>query len=185
MSNNAPPKSAASQKKNSKKKKQRWWQWPWFTSRWSRITLAVAIFAGFGLLIALVNAYFSFSQMIDRKLSGEIFQNTARVYSAPLTLFRGQLIRHTTITDYLVKAHYSEKGRGPGSRVGQYTDSKRSLEILPQEESFYGASDGHVKIDFDEKSIARIVSLPSNNPLDSYEIEPLLITNLFDKNREK
>ena len=123
--------------------------------------------------------------MIDRKLSGEIFQNTARVYSAPLTLFRGQPIRRSTITDYLTKAHYSQKDRGTASRVGQYADSKRSLEIIPQEESFYGANDGRVKIDFDEKSIARIVSLPSNNPLDSYEIEPLLITNLFDKTREK
>ncbi|HEU0005895.1 MAG TPA: transglycosylase domain-containing protein, partial [Terriglobia bacterium] len=184
MSNNAPPKSAAPQKKNPKRK-QRWWQWPWFVSRWSKITLAVSIFAVFGLAIALVNAYLSFSRMIDRKLAGEIFQNTAQVYSAPLTLFRGQPIRRGTITTYLNKAHYSEKGKGPGSRVGEYTDSKRSLEIIPQAESFYGASEGHVKIDFDAKSVVRIISLPSNNPLDSYEIEPLLITNLFDKTREK
>ena len=135
--------------------------------------------------VVLVNAYLSFSRMIDRKLSGEIFQNTARVYSAPLTLFRGQPIRRSTITNYLVKAHYSEKGNGPGSRFGQYADSKRSLQIIPQEESFYGAHAGHVRIDFDDKSINRIVALPSNNPLDSYEIEPLLITNLFDKTREK
>ena len=135
--------------------------------------------------VVLVNAYLSFSRMIDRKLSGEIFQNTARVYSAPLTLFRGQPIRRSTITNYLVKAHYSEKGKGTGSRFGQYADLKRSLEIIPQEESFYGAQEGHVRIDFDEKSITRIIALPSNNPLDSYEIEPLLITNLFDKDREK
>src|SRR5687768_8768816 len=147
---NTPTKSAASQKKTSKKK-HHWWQWPWFVSRWSRITLAVSTFAVFGLVIALANAYLSFSRMIDRKLSGEIFQNTARVYSAPLTLFRGQPIRRSTITDYLVKAHYSEQGKGPGSRLGQYADSKRSLEIIPQEESFYGAQDGHVRIDFDEK----------------------------------
>ncbi|HEX2520550.1 MAG TPA: hypothetical protein VHP35_00390, partial [Terriglobia bacterium] len=115
--------------------------------------------------IILVNAYLSFSRMIDRKLSGEIFQNTARVYSAPLTLFRGQPIRRSTITDYLVKAHYSEKGRGLGSRFGQYAELKRSLEIIPQEESFYGAQQGHVRIDFGEKSINRIVALPSNNPL--------------------
>jgi penicillin-binding protein 1B len=184
MSNSSPPKSAASQKKPTKKKR-RWWHWPWFTSRWSKITLAVSIFAVFALFIALLNWYLSFSRMIDRKLSGEIFQNTARVYSAPLTLFRGQPIRRSTITDYLSRAHYSEKAKGTASRVGQYADSKRSLEIIPQEESFYGANEGRVKIDFNEKSVARIVSLPSNNPLDSYEIEPLLITNLFDKTREK
>jgi len=122
--------------------------------------------------------------MIDRKLSGEIFQNTAQLYSAPLTLFRGQTIRREMIRDYLNKAQYTEKSQGTRSRVGQYADSKRSLEIIPLEESFYGTA-GRVKIDFDEKSVVRIISLPSNNPLDSYEIEPLLITNLFDKKREK
>ena len=181
---NIAPKSAAPQKKKPKKK-QRWWQWPWFVSRSSRIALAVSVFVTSILAIVLINAYLSFSRMIDRKLSGEIFQNTARVYSAPLTLFRGQTIRRATITDYLKKAHYSEKGKGATSRLGEYSNSKRSLEIIPQEESFYGASDGRVKIDFDEKSVVRIVALPSNNPLDSYEIEPLLITNLFDKTREK
>jgi len=55
----------------------------------------------FAVSIALTNWYLSFSRMIDRKLSGEIFQNTAQVYSAPLTLFRGQPIRRSTITDYL------------------------------------------------------------------------------------
>jgi len=184
MSDNAPPKSATSKKKPSNGK-QRWWQWPWFVSLWSKITLAAFLIAALVISVVLVNAYLSFSRMIDRKLSGEIFQNTARVYSAPLTLFRGQPIRRSTITDYLVKAHYSEKGKGSGSRLGQYADLKRSLEIIPQEESFYGAQDGHVRIEFDEKSVVRIIALPSNNPLDSYEIEPLLITNLFDKDREK
>jgi penicillin-binding protein 1B len=184
MSNNAPPKSVSSQNKTPKKK-QHGWQWPWFVSRWSKITLAVSIFAACSLAIALASAYLNFSRMIDRKLAGELFQNTARVYSAPLTLFRGQSIRRGTITDYLSKAHYSEKGKGPASRVGEYADSKRSLEIVPQEESLYGVNEGRVKIDFDEKSVVRIISLPSNNPLDSYEIEPLLITNLFDKSREK
>ncbi|MCI0622010.1 MAG: PBP1A family penicillin-binding protein [Acidobacteria bacterium] len=184
MSKTAPPQSVRSQKKTPKKK-QRWWQWPWFVSRWSKIALASSIFV-FGILaIVLMSAYLNFSRMIDRKLSGEIFQNTARVYSAPLTVFRARAIRRGVITDHLKKARYSEKGKGSSSRVGEYSDLKRSLEIIPQEDSFYGASGGRVRIDFDEKSVVRIISLPDQNPLDSYEIEPLLITNLFDKNREK
>jgi penicillin-binding protein 1B len=184
MSNNAPAKPAASQRKKTKRK-QHWWQWPWFVSRWSRIALAVSLCVVVVLSIALGNAYLNFSRLIDRKLSGEIFQNTARVYSAPLTLFRGQTISRGTVTDYLIKAHYSEKGKGSRSRIGEYSASKLSLEIFPAEESYYGSNAGSVKIDFDQKSVVRIVSLPSNAPLDSYEIEPLLITNLFDKDREK
>src|SRR5262245_40446141 len=164
MSNKAPQKPSASQKKNSRKK-QHWWHWPWFVSRWSRITLAISVFLVLMVAITLINAYVNFSKMIDRKLSGEIFQNTARLYSAPLTLFRGQPIRRETIKDYLTRAHYSERGKGSASRVGEYVESKRSLEIIPQEGSFYGANAGRIKIDLDAKSVVGIVSLPSNNPL--------------------
>src|SRR5215471_18535367 len=132
MSILAPPKKPVSPRKKNPKKKQHWWQWPWFVSDWSKIVLAVSIFTVCGLAIVLVNAYLSFSKLIDRKLSGEIFQDTARVYSAPLTIFRGQLIRKGTVTNYLTKARYSEKGKGPVNRVGEYIESKRALEIFPK-----------------------------------------------------
>ncbi|MBM3803011.1 MAG: PBP1A family penicillin-binding protein [Acidimicrobiia bacterium] len=184
MTTQAPPKPALlSQKKTPSKR--HWWHWPWFASRWSKVALALAIFVTFAIAFVLIDAYLSFSRMIDRKLAGEIFQNTARVYSAPLRLFRGQTIRPGVVTTYLSKAHYSAIGKGPTSRIGKYAESNRSLEIFPLEESFYGARAVGARIEFDQKSIVRIVSLPTNNPLDTYEIEPLLVTNLFDKSRAK
>ncbi len=122
--------------------------------------------------------------MIDRKLSGEVFQNTAKVYAAPLLVFPGQKIGPSEIADYLHKAGYSERGKGPG-RIGEYSHSKTSLEVVPHEDSYYGSSDGRVQIDFDKKTITRIVSISSKANLNSYELEPRLITNLFDKTREK
>ena len=134
--------------------------------------------------IVLIDAYYKFSRMIDRKISGEVFQNTAKVYASPMLLFPGQSIRPWDITNYLKKVGYSEKGKGQ-ARLGEYSYSKRSLEITPLSGSHDGPSDASVRIDFDEKSIARIHSPAVKTDLNSYEVEPQLITNLFDKTREK
>jgi penicillin-binding protein 1B len=168
----------------STKKKDHWWSWPWFVSTWSRVVLAVGILFAAISGIVLIDAYYKFSRMIDRKISGEVFQNTAKVYASPMVLFPGQSIRPWDITNYLKKVGYSEKGKGQG-RLGEYSYSKRSLEITPLPGSHYGSSDASVRIAFNEKSIARINSPAVKTDLTSYEVEPQLITNLFDKTREK
>src|SRR5262245_41471473 len=172
-----------SPKKPSRKKKH-WWHWPWLTSRWAKIVLACAVFVFAVLAVILLNAYSSFSRMIDRKLAGEVFQNTAKVYATPLTVFPGQVIRPWDITNHLRKAGYSEKGKGP-TRIGEYSYSKSGLEIVPHEDSYYGSSGGQISVEFSGKAIARILSRSDRKPLNSYELEPLLITNLFDKSRQK
>src|SRR4029077_14175496 len=129
-----------------------WWSWPWFVSTWSRVVLAVGILFAAISGIVLIDAYYKFSRMIDRKISGEVFQNTAKVYASPMVLFPGQSIRPCDITNYLKKVGYSEKGKGQ-ARVGQYSYSKRSLEITPLSGSHYGSSEAAVRIDFNEKSI--------------------------------
>jgi penicillin-binding protein 1B len=158
--------------------------WPWLTSRWSKIVLACGVFIFAFLAIFLINAYLTFSRMIDRKLAGEVFQNTARVYAAPLTVFPGQAIRPWDVTNHLHKAGYSERGKGP-SRIGHFRYSKSGLEIVPGEDSYYGGSGGQVSVEFSGKAIGRILSASDRKSLNSYELEPLLITNLFDKSREK
>ena len=170
--------------KRPSRRKEHWWHWPWLTSRWAKIVLASAVFVFAVLAVILLNAYFSFSRMIDRKLAGEVFQNTARVYAAPLTVFPGQAIRPWDITNHLRKAGYSEKGKGP-ARIGDYSYSRSGLEIVPHEDSYYGGSGGQVSVEFSGKAIARILSRSGRKPLNSYELEPLLITNLFDKSRQK
>jgi penicillin-binding protein 1B len=184
MNKSLSPKAGRPPRKKTPNKKQHWWHWPWFATRWSKVVLAVGIFAFGSLAIFLINAYYTFSRLIDRKLSGEVFQNTARVYAVPLAVFPGQTVRPPDLAAYLRKAGYSEKEKGP-VRIGEYSYSKRGLEIKPNEDSYYGATGGHVKIEFDDKSVTRITSLPEQKSLNSYDLEPLLITNLFDKTREK
>src|SRR5512147_1028282 len=111
-----PPRGSS---KKQKKKKRNWWHWPWFVSVWSRVLLAVCLLTFIATSIVLIKAYHTFSRMIDRKISGEIFQNTAQVYATPLSLSPGQPIKPWDITTYLRRAGYSERNKGP-AKIGEF-----------------------------------------------------------------
>jgi len=184
MKKSKSPKPSQPAPKKARPKKAHWWGWPWFSSIWSRVALAVGILAVAVSGIILIDAYYKFSRMIDRKISGEVFQKTAKVYASPLILFPGQSIRPGDVINYLKRAGYTEKGKGQAG-IGEYAYSKKSLEIAPPTGSYYDSSEGPVRVEFDEKSITRINSPSVKTELSSYEVEPQLITNLFDKTREK
>jgi penicillin-binding protein 1B len=169
---------------SKKKRKTRWWQWPWFSTIWSRVLLGVGILLFITCSVVLINAYYRFSRMIDRKISGEVFQNTAQVYSTPLTLFPGQTVRPLDVTEYLRKSGYTEKGKG-ASRIGEFQISTEGLEIAPHADSYYGAGGPRVLVEFNKRAISRITDLSGKNLLVSYDVEPQIITNFFDKTREK
>ncbi len=180
----ALPKPRKPRRKPQARNKQRWWHWPWFVSGWSKVLLGTGILTVLIVSFVLISAYIAFSRLIDRKLAGEVFQDTAKIYASPLTVVPGQPIPARSIMDYLRKAGYSEKGKGP-ARIGEFNYSRRGLEVMPHEGSFYGSAGEHVRIDFEEKAISRIVALPGEKRLDSYAMEPMWVTNLFDKTREK
>lgn len=182
--NKSSTKASRPTSKKGSKKKTRWWHWPWFSSTWSKVLLSVGVLVGSISAIILIDAYYKFSRMIDRKISGEVFQNSARVYAAPFVLFPGQPMRPWTITAYLKKVGYSEKNKGSG-QSGEFEHSRQGLEIRPGEGSAFSPGNPPVRIEFNEKSITRIVLVAGNQSLNSCELEPQLITNLFDKTREK
>jgi penicillin-binding protein 1B len=58
------------------------------------------------------------------------------------------------------------------------------VEIHPSSASYFRGGNA-LRVDFSGGAIARIVQLSDSSPHDSAEIEPELITNLFDSSREK
>ena len=170
-------------KPGRKKAKARWWHWPWFYSTWSKVLLTLGIFAFVAVSFVLIDTYNQFSRQIDRKISGEIFLNTAKVYAAPLEVYPGQPIGPSQIRDYLDAAGYAPHDQEDPS-LGRYTASGEGLEIFPGDQA-YGGSATPVRIEFDEDGIESIVSLSDQSLLEFYDLEPRLITHLFDKSREK
>ena len=126
--------------------------------------------------------YISFGRMIDARLSGQIFQNTSRVYGAPQKIFTGEKMKPNELASYLLRADYSES-EVDGS-PGQFHTGKDFVEIRPSSDSYFNGGNG-LRVEFNGKSITRITALADSASLTQAEIEPELLTNLFDTTREK
>jgi penicillin-binding protein 1B len=148
---------------------------------------------GMGLLASLLGAllvcacivtyyYIQFGHLIDQQLTGQVFQNTSRVYSAPGRIYVGEMMRPGTLASQMLRAGYQE-GTVAGS-PGMFRVNGNSVEILPSSSSYFQGRNG-VRVNFSGSSISQITQLSDATPLDSADIEPELLTNLFDSSREK
>ncbi len=126
--------------------------------------------------------YITFSRMIDRRLSGRAFQNTAQVYAAPARIYSGEAMSPGDLMAYLRRAGYTE---APVEGVpGHVKASGSVVEIRPSRESYFNGGNA-LRVEFGGREIKRIRSLSKDEPQSSAELEPELVTNLFDASREK
>jgi penicillin-binding protein 1B len=153
-----------------------------FTSR-----LGLSILAGLLTLIfvsASVFAYYyiKFGHMINERLTGQIYQNTSRVYSAPGHVFLGETMRAGDLASYLLRAGYQESAVDGSPGVFRVTVA--GVEIRPSSDSYF---QGHnaLHVEFTGTEVSRITQLSDGTELASAQIEPEIITNLFDSSREK
>lgn len=124
--------------------------------------------------------YIKFSKLIDRRLASGVFARTSRIYSAPEAIFSDQDLTVGEIEIRLRRSGYTESKT---NRVGWYQEVKGGLEIFPGPESYFQDEPALVRIA--DGKIQKIVSLKDNTEQQRYELEPELITNLFDRSREK
>src|SRR5207237_9871400 len=61
-----------------------------FRSPLFKILLSIFLFFFIGTSAIVLYYYNYYSRVIDRKLSGEIFKNTAQIYAAPYRIYPGQ-----------------------------------------------------------------------------------------------
>jgi penicillin-binding protein 1B len=151
----------------------------------SRFGIALLV----GLLAVLLGAtsvfayyYVQFGHLIDQRLTGQIYQNTSRVYSAPGHIYTGESLRATDLASYLLRAGYQE-GAVPGA-PGQFRVTPASVEIRPSADSYFQGRNA-IRVEFTGSEVSRIAQLPDGTQLDAALIEPEVITNLFDSSREK
>ena len=151
----------------------------------SRVGLAILGAALLGFLTATaVFAYYyiQFGKLIDQRLTGQVFQNTSRVFSAPGHIYVGETMRPGDLATYLLRAGYQE-GDAEGA-PGTFKVKGSTVEVRPSSASYFRGVNA-LKVDFSAGKISRISQLSDGTPSDSAEIEPELITNLFDSSREK
>ena len=145
--------------------------------------LGVATLAA--LVLALVGTYYwiSFGRMIDLRLSGNFQQTTARIYAAPMRISTGETLSVAAMADHLQRAGYSELD-APGTPGRYVLHGGNEIEIRPSNESIFGAKN-RLLVDFSGHQIQKIRSIDNGAALDSADVEPELLTSLFDSSREK
>ncbi|HWF11197.1 MAG TPA: PBP1A family penicillin-binding protein [Bryobacteraceae bacterium] len=139
--------------------------------------LATLIVVGIGVFIHFYNVY---SKMIDERLRGGPYSTTARIFAGPESIAVGDKITPSDIAAMLRRAGYNENRN---NSTGSYTVKADAIDIFPGADSYFDQEPATVK--FAGGKISRIVSLGDNTNRPLYELEPQLITNLSDKNREK
>ena len=153
-----------------------------WSSRFGLTLLSLFLLALVTCAGLLAYYYISFARMIDARLAGQVKQNTARVYTAPGYLFVGQQISPKELVSYLTRSGYTESPLE--GAPGRFELAKSRLSIHPSDSSFFKRSNG-LRVDFAGNEIRQINRLGDGASLSSAEIEPELLTNLFDSAREK
>ena len=147
------------------------------------LTILGVIFAIFLTSVGVFAYYYSkYSRMIDARLSGHVFQSTTQIFSAPEHISVGEALSPEELTGYLQRAGY--RPEADQNALGQYTVQRGSVDIRPSKLSYFVGGNA-LDVQFTGKAIRAIHPLGGGNAIDNAEIEPELITNLFDSLREK
>jgi penicillin-binding protein 1B len=142
------------------------------------VSAAVVVVAGLGLFTYYYQKY---SRLIDQKLSAGPFTQTSKIFAAPKAVAVGDGVTAEDIVAELRRSGYSESRKNP---VGYYHLREDAVEIFPGPESYFDQNEPGV-IKFAQGRISQIVSLADATSRSRFQLEPQLITNLFDRNREK
>ncbi len=118
--------------------------------------------------------YIKYDRIIEKRFRTPVFANSAKIYAQPRVVRDGQTIEAKSIAADLRRAGYSDK-EGE-SNLGSYHLIKGGIEITPGSESYHAPEPARITIE--EGQVSHITS--RGNELSAYELEPQLVTALFD-----
>ena len=131
------------------------------------VTLMFGVFAWY---------YVKYQKIVDRRMSGRIFSNAAKIYAQAREVRLGQTITNQEIAAQLRRAGYTDR---VDSRIGTYRLLNGGIEITPGPESYHNSEGAVVRIT--NGKVDRIATLDSKTEdLTAYELEPQLVTALFE-----
>lgn len=136
---------------------------------------ALLFFVALTVLFVGVFSFFwvSYDRIIDQKFKGQVFSNSAKIYAIPQEVRVGEKLDPHGIATDLRRAGYSDKGQ---SVMGTFRLSPGEINIKPGPQSYH--SPEPATITFKEGKVASIRG--NAGDLDAYELEPQLVTSLFD-----
>ena len=118
--------------------------------------------------------YIKYDRIIEQRFKGQVFNNSAKIYAIPRSVRVGEKIEPKEIASQLRQAGYSETGGE--SVMGSYRLQKGGIEIDPGPQSYHSPEPATIHV-----SSGQVDSIiAKSGDLDAYELEPQLVTSLFD-----
>ena len=120
--------------------------------------------------------YVKYERVVDRRMAEGIFTNAAKIYARPRIISVGEKLDAGEIAADLRRAGYSEGGSSP---IGQYSLVSDGILVKPGPQSFHGTDSAVIRFRGDKvSSIAETGG--DRRELEGYELEPQLVTALFE-----
>ncbi len=146
------------------------------------LTIGIFLFAVLGVFLTAMYFWFEYSDKVDLLLRGEVFTNTAGIYSAPKTLKNGEAISAEDLTAYLKSAGYIEKNDQADPSRSRYQLKENEIEIEPGNTAMIDGkktfSDLTVKFKKDGKSVASITDKDEKKDVESAKLEPKILSSI-------
>jgi penicillin-binding protein 1B len=131
-----------------------------------------------------VYGYVKYDRIIEQRFRGPVFASSAKIYAAPQVVKVGSKQTVSEIAAELRHAGYTDgaandgSAKKEGSPLGSYrVHGASSIEVLPGPESYH--SPEPATINFADGAVSNITSR-SAGELAAYELEPQMLTSLFD-----
>jgi penicillin-binding protein 1B len=150
-----------------------------FKNPWGRLFLIAFLVLGSASIAVFSYYYIHYSRLIETELRAGPFATATLLYAAPHAVAMGEETTGEDIATYLRRCGYSESST---NRMGWYRVRPDAIEINPGPDAF--APEGAV-IKIARGKVSQIISLRDHTERTQYLMEPELISNLYDKKREK
>ena len=143
-----------------------------------RVALIVFVVLAVGVTAFFSYYYIKYDRIIEQRFKGQVFSNSAKIYAIPPTVRTGEKITPHEIAASLRHAGYSEDSSSP---LGSYRLLNGAIEIKPGPQSYHSPEPATIRVQ--EGRVSTITG--RSGELDAYELEPEMITSLFDQQRSK
>ena len=137
---------------------------------------SLRVFAVLALLFIGVFSYYyvKYDRIIAQRFSHPIFSSSAKIYAIPETVRIGEKINAKEVAAQLRRAGYSDQDGA--SNLGTYHLVSGGIEVKPGPASYHSPEPATIR--FEQNQVAGITG--RSGDLGAYELEPVMITSLFD-----
>src|SRR5580692_11371660 len=160
---------------------------PTRTQGWASLAIRIGLIlvATVAVSVLTVGGYYyvKYQHIVDERLKQPLFKNTAKIFAEPREVRPGQKLSVRLIAEELRQANYTLAGTQKDSPMGTYSESGGSITVFPGPQSYHAQDSATIRV---SDGVVDTITDDHNQPLASYELEPVMITGLSeDANRTK